>query len=211
MRLFVAVLPPNEALDALGRVVAEVRGMPGTDGLRWTEPAGWHLTLAFLGEVDESLLPALDERLGRACRRYGPYQLRLAGGGLFANRTLWAGAQGDLAGMARLARAVRGAARKAGAPPDEEHGFHPHLTLARARRPTEARLKPLAEVLDAYQGPAWTADTVVLVRSHPPEPGVPGAQPRYQTRQTWPLGRRLRRRPDGRLGSAAWTQRPAPP
>lgn len=185
-----AVLPPKEALDTLDRAVAGMRGMPDADGLRWTEPAGWHLTLAFLGEVDEALLPALGERLGRACRRYGPYELRLAGGGRFGNRALWAGAQGDLAGMAQLAAAVRGASRKSGAPPDEEHGFHAHLTLARARRPAEARLTALTEVLGAYQGPAWTADTVSLVRSHPPKPGVPGALPRYETRQTWPLGRR---------------------
>lgn len=194
MRLFVAVLPPREALDGLGRVVAEVRGMPGADdGLRWTEPSGWHLTLAFLGEVDPGLLPALDARLGRACRRYGPYELRLAGGGRFGDRTLWAGARGDLAGMARLARAVRGASRKAGAPPAEEHGFHPHLTLARARRPRGARLKPLAETLAGYEGPAWTADAVALVRSHPPTPGTPGAQPRYETLETWPLGPARRR------------------
>lgn len=185
-----AVLPPQEALDALGRVVGEVRGMPGADGLRWTEPAGWHLTLAFLGQVDATLLPALDERLGRACRRYGPYELRLGGGGRFGDRTLWAGAQGDLVGIARLAGAVRGASRKAGAPAAEEHGFHPHLTLARARHPGQARLKPLAEHLGGYQGPPWTADTVALVRSHPPRPGVPGAQPRYEARRTWPLGRR---------------------
>jgi 2'-5' RNA ligase len=191
MRLFVAVLPPKEALDALGRAVAEVRGRPGADGLRWTEPAGWHLTLAFLGEADAGLLDALDERLGRACRRYGPYELRLAGGGRFGNRTLWAGARGDLAGTTRLAEAVRGASRKAGAPPAEEHRFHPHLTLARARHPGQTRLGPLAEHLGRYQGPPWTADTVALVRSHPPEPGVLGAQPRYETRQTWPLGHRL--------------------
>jgi RNA 2',3'-cyclic 3'-phosphodiesterase len=188
MRLFVAVIPPEEALAGLGRVVTRLRGLPGTDGLRWTERPGWHLTLAFLGEVDEGLLPALDERLARACRRHGPYELRLAGGGRFGNRVLWAGTRGDLAGLAELARSVRGACRKAGAPPAGEAGFSPHLTLARARRPAEARLKPLAEELTGYEGPAWAADALVLVRSHPPTPGVPGAQPRYETLGRWPLG-----------------------
>ncbi|MEC4016836.1 2'-5' RNA ligase family protein [Streptomyces sp. H27-D2] len=52
MRLFVAVLPPREQTAALGDAVAELRRLPDADRLRWTEPAGWHFTLAFLGEVE---------------------------------------------------------------------------------------------------------------------------------------------------------------
>lgn len=184
-----AVLPPEDALEALVTTVAGLRALPGTDGLRWTEPAGWHLTLAFLGEVDAALLPALDVRLSRVCRRHEPYGLRLAGGGRFGNQVLWTGAHGDTAGMTRLAQSVRAASRKAGAPSAEELGFRPHLTLARARRTAETRLRPLAEALAPYEGPPWTADAVSLMRSHPPTPGVPGAQPRYETLLTWPLGR----------------------
>jgi 2'-5' RNA ligase len=186
MRLFVAVLPPKGVVAELHAAVAGARELPGADGLRWAQRAGWHLTLCFIGEVEEDLLPALEERLGRAARRYGPYGVRLAGAGRFGNNVLWIGVEGERAGLARLAEATRAAARRAGANPAQEHGFNPHLTLARGR--PGARLRPFAEVLAPYQGREWTADAIALVRSHPSTPGVPGAQPRYETMRTWPLG-----------------------
>jgi RNA 2',3'-cyclic 3'-phosphodiesterase len=47
MRLFAAVLPPDEVIRELGAVVDELRKLPAADGLRWTGRAGWHFTLAF--------------------------------------------------------------------------------------------------------------------------------------------------------------------
>jgi 2'-5' RNA ligase len=185
MRLFVALLPPEDVLAELRTAVRGLRGMPGADGLRWTEEAGWHLTLAFLGEVGEGLLDGLEERLERAGRRYGPYGVRLSGGGRFGDAVLWAGVDADLV---PLARAVAAAARRAGVTMNDEHRFHAHLTLARGRR-NGTRLRPFAEALASYEGREWTADSVALVRSHPPTPGVRGAQPRYETLRTWPLGR----------------------
>ncbi|MFF8959470.1 2'-5' RNA ligase family protein [Streptomyces sp. NPDC014894] len=71
MRLFAAVLPPAGAVAELGAAVDGLRALPGSDGLRWTGREGWHFTLAFLGEVDERLLPELTARLARAARRAG--------------------------------------------------------------------------------------------------------------------------------------------
>lgn len=188
MRLFVAVLPPEGPLGELdGAVRVRLRGLPGTDGLRWTERAGWHLTLAFLGEVAEELLPELAERLDRAARRHEPHDLGLAGGGRFGDRALWAGVAG--ADMRRLAESAQAAARRAGVTVAAEHGFRPHLTLARQRHLGTVPLRPFADALGGFTGTPWTADGIALVRSHAPAPGVPGAQPRYETLRTSPLGR----------------------
>jgi RNA 2',3'-cyclic 3'-phosphodiesterase len=51
MRLFVAIALPPEAASELDVVVAPLR--PSWPELRWTGVDAWHLTLAFLGEVDE--------------------------------------------------------------------------------------------------------------------------------------------------------------
>ncbi|MGH3313594.1 MAG: 2'-5' RNA ligase family protein, partial [Streptomyces sp.] len=94
MRLFAALLPPGDVLDGPGQLagaVKEMRTLAGADRLRWTERAGWHLTLAFYGDVADDLLPELRERLTRAAGRRRPLRLRLAGGGRFGDRTLWAG------------------------------------------------------------------------------------------------------------------------
>lgn len=188
MRLFVAVVPPESALGELDGVIqGALRPLPGAGELRWTERAGWHLTLAFLGEVAEDLLPGLGERLDRAARRYEPYGLGLAGGGRFGDRTLWAGVAG--ADMHRLAESVQAAARRAGVADAAEHAFHAHLTLARQRKRGTVPLRPFADALAGFTGTPWTADGIALVRSHAPEPGAPGAQPRYETLRASPLGR----------------------
>ncbi|MBY8882469.1 RNA 2',3'-cyclic phosphodiesterase [Actinacidiphila acidipaludis] len=188
MRLFAALVPPPAAAGELAAALGPVRRLPGAEALRWTAPEGWHFTLAFLAEVPDEVRPELDERLARAAYRHGPYELRLVGGGRFGDRTLWMGAEGDLRGLSHLADSVRAGARRAGAPPAEEHGFRAHLTLARTPRGHSTRLLPFAEALAGFQGTPWTADELRLVASVLPRSGVPGEQPRYEVVGRYPLG-----------------------
>ncbi|PJE97621.1 RNA 2',3'-cyclic phosphodiesterase [Streptomyces carminius] len=186
MRLFTAVLPPPAALAELGAEVDRLTALPGAGRLRWTRPEGRHLTLAFLGEVDEDLLPELTERLGRAARRHPAHGLRLSGGGRFGDRVLWTGVEGDRTALTRLAASVAAGARRAGVPV-EERPYKPHLTLARAGRTARVDLRPYAAVLAGFTGRDWRTHELTLVRSRLPGSGVPGEQPRYETLRAWPL------------------------
>ncbi|MEE4545463.1 RNA 2',3'-cyclic phosphodiesterase [Streptomyces sp. V4-01] len=188
MRLFVALLPAPAAAGELAAALRPLHRLPDAGALRWTAPESWHFTLAFLGEVPDHVRPDLDLRLERAAHRHGPHDLRLAGAGRFGDHVLWAGAEGDTTALGRLADSVRAAARRAGAPPDEERGFRPHLTLARAQRSRPVRLRPLADALAGFRGSPWSADTLCLVGSVLPRSGVPGEQPRYDAVASWPLG-----------------------
>ncbi|MFM9368271.1 RNA 2',3'-cyclic phosphodiesterase [Streptomyces sp. Da 82-17] len=187
MRLFVAVLPPAATVDELAREVGRLRRLPGADGLRWTERAGWHFTLAFLGDVPEEVLPELRERLTRAARRTEPFQLALHGGGRFGDRALWAGAEGELDVMRRLAERAEAAARRAGLPMDDHRRYTPHLTLARSRA-AAVDLRPYVEELDGFTSRPWTVGDVALVQSRLPRSGVPGERPRYEEVERRPLG-----------------------
>lgn len=187
MRLFAAVLPPESATAELAAAVAPLHDLPGADRMTWTDRAGWHFTLAFYGEVAPEVLPDLYTRLGRAAHRNGAFQLRLRGGGTFGNRALWAGAAGGLPPMRRLADSAAAAARRAGVDMAEHRAYTPHLTLAR-NRAEAADLTAYAAALADFEGEPWRADELSLVRSNPPEPGVVGARPRYQTLKSWPLG-----------------------
>ncbi|MFC7306345.1 RNA 2',3'-cyclic phosphodiesterase [Streptomyces monticola] len=186
MRLFAAVLPPAAAVDELALAARKLRDMPGAGGLRWTERAGWHFTLAFMGEVPDERVPDLTERLARAAHRTEAFRLALHGGGRFGDRALWAGAAGDLAVMRRLAERADAAARKAGLDMDQHRGYTPHLTLARSRAAT-LDLRPFVTALDAFEGTPWTVGDLALVRSNLPRSGVPGEQPRYEEVERWPL------------------------
>ncbi len=179
MRLFVALIPPEEIVVDLERAVAPLRAQDRT--LRWVRAEHWHLTLAFLGEVAEERLPDLTTRLARAAKRHPAPTLAFTGGGRFGNRVLWAGVTGDRDPLRRLAASVQAAVRRAGIPV-EERDWRPHLTLARVPERDRADLRPLVERLRAYAGDAWTATELHLVRSRL------RAEPRYETLQSWPLG-----------------------
>lgn len=188
MRLFVALAPPEAALDDLEAACAPLRAAPGE--LRWTGRERRHITLAFLGEVGEDRLPALLPRLSRSARRHPAFGLRIAGGGAFPGAAratvLWSGLAGDRKALGELAMSVGAGASRAGAgpgvrAPDEGRRYRPHVTLARCRVPADVR-QVVAE-LSGYAGPAWTAVEIHLIRS------TLGAQPRYETIGTWNLAR----------------------
>jgi 2'-5' RNA ligase len=184
MRLFVAIAPPSAVLDELDALAARLRA--ARQDLRWTNREAWHVTLAFLGDVDASAAARLLPRLERAALRHRMFRLAFSGAGAFpaparAN-VLWTGLSGDRAALARLAQSVAAGAGRAGAPPPD-HGrrFRPHLTLARC--PVSADVTELVVALAGYQGQQWTADRIHLVRSRL------GAteRPRYVTLGSWPL------------------------
>ncbi|ANJ08112.1 MULTISPECIES: RNA 2',3'-cyclic phosphodiesterase [Streptomyces] len=187
MRLFAALLPPEDVAAALAVEVDALRRLPGADGLRWTGRAGWHFTLAFYGDVDDALVPELSERLARAAHRTEPFGLALSGGGHFGHgRALWAGAEGGLADLRLLAERAEAAGRKAGVAPGEHRRYKPHLTVARSRQAHDVR--PYLALLDGLTSRTWTVTHLALVRSNLPRSGVPGEQPRYEAVARHPLG-----------------------
>jgi RNA 2',3'-cyclic 3'-phosphodiesterase len=183
MRLFVAVTPPPEAVGELRSATARLRSVRSE--LRWMPPDEWHLTLAFLGEVDDEARADLTARLGRAAARHPPVELALNGAGRFGDRVLWTRVAGDVAALRQLAASVRAAARRAGIAV-EVRPYRPHLTLARGRE--GADLRPAVDALAAFAGCAWTAGELHLMRSHL------GARPdrtaRYELVASWVLAGR---------------------
>ena len=148
-RLFVAIRPPLP----LRALLLETMG--SVSGARWQDDAQLHLTLAFLGEVDEATAEALDIAL--AMINAPPVPLRLQGAGSFASRgrvhSLWIGAEPRDA-LAALAKKVRRAAREAGITV-EERAFVPHITIARlnaASGPVDGFIRQWNDLASAAHG-----------------------------------------------------------
>ena len=185
--MFVALVPPAEAIADLDDFLEPRRA---SGGLRWAVPEQFHVTLSFLAAVADRHLDELLERLERAGRRRTAFETRIRGGGAFPNpgraRVVWAGLDLDEQGekeLGRLATGARAAASRTGIPVDGRR-FRAHITVARLARPTE--VSNWVRLLDAYAGPAWTADHIELVASHLGE--GPGRRPRYETVAEIPLG-----------------------
>ncbi|MDQ3824707.1 MAG: RNA 2',3'-cyclic phosphodiesterase [Actinomycetota bacterium] len=164
MRLFVALTPPEDVVDALRTTTVALRELAPelAAQLRWTRPEQWHLTLVFLGEVSDQVVSELTRRLNRAAARHPPLSLSLGGGGRFGHRVLWTGVHGDRDGLRRLAGSAAAAALRCRLPV-EDRPYRPHLTLARATG--EADLRPLVQRLASWQGAPWVATQLHLVRS----------------------------------------------
>ena len=186
--MFVALVPPEEAVEDLDAFV-EVRREAAA--FRWATAEQFHVTLAFLADVEERRLDELVERLGRAAARRTAFETRVAGGGAFPNagraRVLWAGLDLTEEGrteLGRMATGARAAANRSGVPVEGQR-FKPHVTLARLGRPEE--VSSWVRLLDAYAGPTWTADRISLVASHLGE--GPRGRPRYEVVEELVLSR----------------------
>ena len=140
MRLFVAVWPPDDVLEQL-RGVAR----PATPSVRWSGEEQWHVTLRFLGSVDDvdgvvDALTAVDQPAVQVT--VGPATTRL--------------------GHAVLVLPVRGLDDLAHALPlDLDKPFRGHLTLARAANKQDMPRSLEGTPFDA----SWTATSFSLVRS----------------------------------------------
>jgi RNA 2',3'-cyclic 3'-phosphodiesterase len=184
-RLFFAVPVPGAVRASLEAILPEVAG--ALPQARVASAAGWHLTLAFLGQVrPESASDVV--RVGELAVAGVPVaSLRLDGAGGFPTsrraRVLWAGVGGEVEVLARLARTLAEECRRAGLR-YEERELHPHLTVARLQRPAplpEPTLDLIAKATAA--SPPWQARELCCYRSTLSRSGA-----RYQVVRSFPLG-----------------------
>ncbi len=141
-RLFTALAVPPET----GARLALHRG--GLPGARWIEPADYHVTLRFLGDIDADVAEDVAEALTEM-RARDPITVVLDGLGVFGGdrpRALFAAVAQDPALMDLQAEQER-LVRRAGVPP-ERRKFTPHVTLARLKR----EASPEAVAMHVAQG-----------------------------------------------------------
>ena len=127
MRLFIAFEIPDDISAILHKVQSELH-IPG----RATKTKSFHLTLKFLGEVDDNTIPKIKEALSQI--KFEPFKASLSDIGAFPNtrnpRIVWIGLEPHdpiNAIQKQVNQAVRAFA------PEADNRFHPHLTLARIK------------------------------------------------------------------------------
>lgn len=187
-RTFVALAMPNEVEEEL--VLLQNRLAPAAPGIRWVvrESTGFHLTLAFLGDVPDARLDPIGTVVEVVAARFGPLDLRVAGLGAFPSpsrpRVVWAGLEGPGIGALEALQAATAAALAAigHGPPDDR--FTPHITIGRAQarrgRPPDLR-EPLAWFED-HRGPDFRITKMTVFASRPGPQG-----PVYTPRTDAPL------------------------
>ena len=153
---------------------------------KWVDVAGMHLTLKFLGDVEETRLKAICDAVGPAVAGIAPVQFDLAKLGVFpsqrAPKVLWIGVDHGRKQLKELAGAVETALARIGFQ-REQRGFFPHLTLARINA-----VRGASEMMDVVESHRWvelpetTLENVTLYESDLRPEGA-----RYTVLHRWPL------------------------
>lgn len=158
MRLFIGLPLSREAGIELARISNVLKSR--TTG-SFSNPGLYHVTLAFLGELDSSQIPVVRQAIRNAADRSRRFSLQLTRLGFFSSpqsATLWCTVAGQPA-LSTLAGALAMELRKAGLPFDDKP-FKAHITLGR-----KINLEGLNLRETAVSPVVFPVETVVLFES----------------------------------------------
>ncbi len=184
LRLFVALdLPEGQRREIARRGAELARSLPAA---RWVRAENLHLTLSFLGDTDPGRVAALAAAIAPAFAASTPFTTEVTGAGTFPPgrpaRVAWVGLRGGDELSALQRRVATAAAQAVGAEPDVRP-FHPHVTLARPRRPwTRHAAETFAAAFDDPVGAPFAVRAGVLYKS---DLGPGGS--RYTALETFPF------------------------
>jgi len=145
IRCFIAVELDESVKTELGRLQKRLaKQLRGDEfGINWVKPERIHLTLKFLGDVDDTLIPEICSAVSEAAEHFSPFEIELSGLGCFPPnnrpaRVLWAGITTGAETLGELAEAIDLNLGVLDFGP-ETRKFSPHLTLARIKQPNAGK------------------------------------------------------------------------
>ena len=185
MRLFAAIDIEPQVQDRIERVQQRLKRDLKLYGkeVRWVRPEQLHLTLKFLGEVRDSLIPQVCDVITQTASEYQGFDLRIQGLGVFGRpaRVVWAGCQVPPE-LIRIQTRLENEFEKIGWD-KENRPFAGHLTICRVKNAATGR--SLAKAVEAYADEfigSVSVDQLVLYESRLSQTG-----PEYNAVCTAPL------------------------
>lgn len=167
IRTFVAIKIPDLLVREFRRFISDLQQADAA--VKWVKPEAIHLTLKFLGSVEESDLDQLYGAVEQVCEHVPPFSLRTSIKGGFPSlkrpRVFWVGlGDSGLGTLEKLQTGVEAALEKFGFP-REERRFRPHLTIGRVKHP--GALNALIDRFRKYPFPEieFTVEAVVFMKS----------------------------------------------
>src|SRR5262245_48153806 len=138
--------------------------------VKWVTPESMHVTLLFLGEVDDRELHAVCRAVQQVAAARPPFNLRLGGVGAFPTvrrpKVLWAGITEGADDLRRLYGDLEARMLDLGCYRKEERGYTPHLTLGRVKGEADGHaLAPELAKRMTWDGGRTTVDEVVVFAS----------------------------------------------
>jgi 2'-5' RNA ligase len=164
---------------ALGQSLSLLRG--GLPGARWIDPENYHVTLRFIGDVDDEIAHEIDWMLGKVRRR--DFELRLDGLSAFGGRKPRAivAAVAPSPSVMELQAEHERLMQRVGLDP-EGRKYTPHVTLARLRDSSSFEVAEYLSARGVFRAPPFKVSRFVLFSSRASVGGGP-----YVVEAAYPL------------------------
>jgi 2'-5' RNA ligase len=166
IRTFIAVEIPESIKSRIERLQETLREIGGK--VSWTTPSNIHLTLKFLGAVEESRIERVRKAVEDAARGIGPFEVQIGGTGCFPSprspRVLWVGLPAVPEPLTQLHSKIETELDGAGFAL-EKRRFSPHLTIGRIRAQHNATAVAEAFITSGFEVERFEAKQVVVMRS----------------------------------------------
>lgn len=164
VRTFIAIDLGKAIRDRL--VALQNNFAKDTSGVKWVGPDNLHVTLLFLGEVDDRELPALCRAVGEVTQTLPAFSISVEGAGCFPNprrpHVLWVSVGAGAQQVVALHDALEPPLLALGCYRREERKYSPHVTLGRLR--SQQAPPGFAQAVTKYQ--TWKAGEIVVHEIH---------------------------------------------
>ncbi len=164
-RLFTALEIPSEIVQSM----AQLRG--GLPGARWIDPENYHLTLRFIGDIDDALADEIADLLGQVARH--TFALRIDGLDSFGGNRPRAvvAAVPPVAELVELQAEHERIMQRVGLQPERK--YRPHVTLARLRDTSSRQVADFLSLRQPFRSPSFSVSRFVLYSSRASVGGGP--------------------------------------
>jgi 2'-5' RNA ligase len=167
-RVFIGIDVSEEARAAASQHIQELRRTAADVRVSWEKPEKLHVTLEFLGNVDDAALRDLSEELALVAAKTNSFTADLLGLGVFPNvrqpRILWLGIENDAGVMKDVVASVENVCSRFGFQ-RERRTFSPHVTIGRIREPQKGRGLAERHLEMGFDAVTFDVDELVVYES----------------------------------------------
>lgn len=167
-RIFTAVDISEAARRKVSVYIESLRRQFPALRVGWDKPEKLHLTLKFLGDINDERLGKLTAAAANAAREISAFKLRISGTGVFPNprkaRVLWLGVEDAQGNLRKLNEALENECERLGFA-REKRDFKAHLTIARLREPEKSKSLAEAHLRENFAAIEFDVSEMVIYQS----------------------------------------------
>ena len=167
-RIFTAIDISEAARQNVSAYIDNLKKQFSKLRVGWDKPEKLHLTLKFLGDIDDGQLGKLMKAVEKTAREISAFKLRIAGTGVFPSqrkaRILWLGVKDETENLRKLNEALENECERQGLA-REARNFKAHLTIARLREPEKSKNLVAEHLRETFEAVEFEASEIVIYQS----------------------------------------------